>query len=169
MYLKCDKDKTKVRDKYMICNMSETHCQVRKFTRSQFHSKMYDIRISECSPVLDNKSVSNIPEPIRGLEPGEDVYGGCDLPLSLPQGPEVSLPSDNTPPLPLDIVTPPTDDNTPEPEDNGYGSNDMLCLPQPSDTLPTCKSLPDSIVEGNRRSMRQRKPPAWQSSGDYEL
>ena len=46
-------DKTKARDRYMIASIADSWCKVRKFTKNQFRSKLYDVRIIDCIPLLD--------------------------------------------------------------------------------------------------------------------
>ena len=41
VYLTMDRDKTKAQDKYMVMCINEGFCQVRKFSKSQFRSKLY--------------------------------------------------------------------------------------------------------------------------------
>jgi len=56
IYLRGERDKTKCRDKYIVIDMDKSHCKIRKFTKSQFRSKSYDVRVSECYPVFRDKS-----------------------------------------------------------------------------------------------------------------
>ena len=53
VYLKQDMDKTKARDRYLIASIADSWCKVHKFTRNQFRSKLYDVRIIDCIPLFD--------------------------------------------------------------------------------------------------------------------
>ena len=51
VYLIHDKDKTRTRDKYMIASIPGHSCQIHKFTRDQFRSKLYEVLITHCIPL----------------------------------------------------------------------------------------------------------------------
>ena len=60
VYIKCDKDKHKARDKYLITDMSDNGwCKVQKFVKSQYRAKSYDVKLEEIFPVLGDKSSLN--------------------------------------------------------------------------------------------------------------
>ena len=60
VYVKSDKDKTKARDKYIVTKLiDENNCQIRKFTKSQFRSKVYNVLLSEIFPIIPNKQTHN--------------------------------------------------------------------------------------------------------------
>ena len=60
VYIKCDKDKHKARDKYLITDMSDNGwCKVQKFVKSQYRAKSYDVKLEEIFPVLGEKSSLN--------------------------------------------------------------------------------------------------------------
>ena len=50
VYIKGGRDNCRARDKCMVTKLinGEGWCQLRKFTTSQFRSKTYDVRISDC-------------------------------------------------------------------------------------------------------------------------
>ena len=65
VYLREDRDKTRTRDKYIVVATTGIMCQVRKFTKSQFRTKTYNVKKSECyciSPTILNT------DPYRGWE-----------------------------------------------------------------------------------------------------
>jgi hypothetical protein len=64
-------DKTKVRDKYMITGYHDGYYQVRKFTKSQLRSKTYDVKGSECYPVLPNV-LETFPNHAKGRYESDD-------------------------------------------------------------------------------------------------
>ena len=52
VFLVCDKSKLAAREKYLIVGLTDSNtCQLRKFTSSQFRSKVYTVPISQCFPV----------------------------------------------------------------------------------------------------------------------
>ena len=52
VFLKGDRDKLKAREKYlMVIIREDLSCELRKFTTSQFCSKLYLVPMSECYPV----------------------------------------------------------------------------------------------------------------------
>lgn len=53
VYVKSDKDKTKARDKYIVTKVVDGGtCQIRKFTKSQFRTKAYDVLLNEIYPIV---------------------------------------------------------------------------------------------------------------------
>ena len=61
VYVISDKDKTKARDKYIVVSKDGEWCRIRKFTKNQYRSKPYDVKLSEVYPithsVLDSSRV----------------------------------------------------------------------------------------------------------------
>ena len=52
VFLKGDKDKFKACEKYLVVDISDDlSCELRKFTTSQFPSKVYSVLLSQCYPV----------------------------------------------------------------------------------------------------------------------
>ena len=105
VYLRGDGNKCKARDKYMIVSISDDkeHCQLRKFTLSQFRSKTYTVKCNQCFPVQP----TTLPTPHRNIHipmPSSDSDSDTeDTPQINDQPPEV-------PPLPEDIIRPPAAD-----------------------------------------------------------
>ena len=68
LFLKGDRDKLKAREKYLVvCVREDLYCELRKFTTSQFRSKLYLVPMSECYPVAPTVLALSPQGPIRGL------------------------------------------------------------------------------------------------------
>ena len=72
VYLTCDSDKTKIRDKYIVTKLSDKKCQVRKFTKHQFRTRAYDVSCSSCYPVMSTTLPVDT-GPVRGLDHSDRV------------------------------------------------------------------------------------------------
>ncbi len=177
VYLKADRDKTRVRDKYIVTSVSGEQCQVRKFTKTQFRSKCYDLRIQDCYPVMPTTIAPPAPGPIRGLEyhdkpndrdrdPDPELCAPMPderstPPVKAPDPPGVDLP----PPLPENIVMPlapeviPTIPDHIDPTDDPYIPDETLMDSNPVDPL----------AAPPRRSGRLRQPPTWQQSAVWDM
>ena len=57
-----DKDKTRAREKYIVVSKSGEWCKVRKFTRNQYRSKIYDVKLSEVYPITKSCHNTELPE-----------------------------------------------------------------------------------------------------------
>ncbi|CAH3041846.1 unnamed protein product [Porites lobata] len=67
VFIKGDKDKLKARDKYLVIGIDkDLFCQLRKFTSSQFRSKVYTIPMCDCYPVTPTVLAQTPQGPIRG-------------------------------------------------------------------------------------------------------
>jgi hypothetical protein len=159
VYLKCDKDKTKAREKYLVIAVEEPWCTVRKFTQTQFRSKSYTVTSSECYPVSPTILVHSKVGPIRGLD---DVDSAEEDDICL-LGPTQAVPEPAAvppaPPPPAAIVTPPI-------TDSGHDDNlqpELDIISSSSDDVPHI-SLPHT-----RQSSRPRKPPPWMALGEWNL
>ena len=51
VYVISDKDKTRAREKYIVVSKSGEWCKIRKFTKNQYRSKIYDVKLSEVYPI----------------------------------------------------------------------------------------------------------------------
>ena len=58
MYLYCDGDKSRGRDRYLVVSVNGAWCQVRKFISSQLRSTSYRVKKTECYKVPTNVSPS---------------------------------------------------------------------------------------------------------------
>ena len=68
LMIKSEKDKPKPRDKYLITKLEDQKCYLRKFTTTQFRSKLYEVPLSACFPLSHQEHVSDCGEPVRGLD-----------------------------------------------------------------------------------------------------
>ena len=109
VFLVCDKSKLAAREKYLIVGLTDSNtCQLRKFTSSQFRSKVYTVPISQCFPVSPTMLAQDPQGPIRGLnEPPDSDSDDDPDPLDLTS--ETTLPT--PPPIP-DAIAP----RQPDPE-----------------------------------------------------
>lgn len=146
VYLHVDGKKTEARPKYMVIGLDNDRCQLRKFTTSQFRSKIYDVHPTDCYPVAPTMFQPSAQGPIRGLESPNtsDSDSDSDTHRHVPY-----LPCAHTPfvvPLPPPghlIVPPPTD------------------IPAtPHQALPSQSDVP-------QRPRRETVSPAWQRTGDW--
>ncbi|XP_067664175.1 uncharacterized protein [Haliotis asinina] len=146
VFLKGERQKTHARDKYLVTGVSEDKCQLRKFVRSQFRSKLYTVRPSDCYHV--KPTISSPTGPVRGIE------------REYPTG-ENSQPLPNLPTLNSDI-----DSNC---------HNEQLCDTEVHEDEPSIAVEPTQQPENTapddntplRMSSRPRRAPAWQTSGDW--
>ena len=68
VFLKGDRDKLKAREKYLVVSIREDlSCELRKFTTSQFRSKVYSVPMSACYPVALTVLAQSLQGSIRGL------------------------------------------------------------------------------------------------------
>ena len=117
--LVCDKSKLAAREKYLIVGLTDSNtCQLRKFTSSQFRSKVYTVPISQCFPVSPTMLAQDPQGPIRGLNEPPDSDSDDD-PDPLDPTSETTLPT--PPPIP-DAIAP--------------------CQPDPEAPLPTAPEQP---------------------------
>ena len=119
VFLVCDKSKLAAREKYLIVGLTDSNtCQLRKFTSSQFRSKVYTVPISQCFPVSPTMLAQDPQGPIRGLNEPPDSDSDDD-PDPLDPTSETTLPT--PPPIP-DAIAP--------------------CQPDPEAPLPTAPEQP---------------------------
>ena len=168
----------KAREKYLVFSVREDlSCELRKFTTSQFRSKLYLVPMSECYPVASTVLAQSQQGPILGLHkpspldsdddadpvllpPRHSTVPAPSLSVTRPQACEQptvpqlvhdSVPVQEPPPVPAAIVPPP-------------------CT---SASSPDCSVLSDAPPESTavvppRRSGRQRSAPFWQTQ-DWDL
>ena len=109
VFLVCDKSKLAAREKYLIVGLTDSNtCQLRKFTSSQFRSKVYTVPISLCFPVSPTMLAQDPQGPIRGRNEPPDSDSDDD-PDPLDPTSETTLPT--PPPIP-DAIAP----RQPDPE-----------------------------------------------------
>ena len=190
VFLKMDRDKTKSREKYLVIDIDDDHCQVRTFTKSQFRSKCYDVKLIDCLIVKHTPVCQSPTDPVRGLEEDYDsdlevdTDTTCPPPLHTCPTSTHHDPPTNLPPVPVEISQPPpicdmspeytmNPDETNQVNDPGIDANvtpetpdELLPTDLPQHDQPTSVATPPS---SHRRSTRQRKAPTWQCSGQWDM
>ena len=173
VFLKGDRDKLKAREKYLVVGVREDlSCALRKFSTSQFRSKLYVVPMSECYPVPLTVLAQSPQGPIRGLHKPSPFDSDDDAdPVILP-------PRHSTVPAPSLVVTqPPVYEQPTVPQLAHDGVPVQELPPVPAAIVPppsTPVSPPDcSVLSGApsdsaavvppRRSGRQRRAPFWQN------
>ena len=169
VFIKGDKDKLKARDKYLVIGIDkDLFCQLRKFTSSQFRSKVYTIPMCDCYPVTPTVLAQTPQGPIRGqtestasdsdddpvpvvpslrpptvlASPPVDTY---TVPVHHSVSPAHSqLPAQEHPPIPEVIM--PSRSPPQAPLDPSFTDD---AQPTPAAVIPT------------RKSDRSRKAPFW--------
>ena len=177
VYLIGDKDKTKARERYLVTSIDDNMCQVRKFTKSQFRSKTYQVKLSDCYPICSEVSNYSMPQsPIRGMDDHmKDEDGQDDRDNYYDH--ECELNSDNFPlqqPPVLNEMIPPsqlsepplTDESSCTTTDTGgttYPLQDSV-----EDSEAPQLATPNNGLEDNpTRPQRARKKPVWQNSSEW--
>ena len=182
VFLKCDRDNLKAREKYLVVYLvvgirEDLSSELWKFTNSQFRSKLYLVPLSECYPVAPTVLAQSPQGPIRGLHKPSPFDSDDDAdPVTLPR-------RHSTVPAPsLGVTQPPTSDQptVPQPVNNVVPVEELppvaaaiLLLPCTPDPSPDCWVLSGSPPESAavvpaRRSGRQRSAPFWQNQ-DWDL
>ena len=156
----------------MVCVREDLYCELRKFTTSQFRSKLYLVPMSECYPVAPTVLALSPQGPIRCLlKPAPfDSYQDDADPVSLP-------PRQSTVPSPSPVVTqtPAYEQPTvPQPVHDVDPVQELApvpaaivpppCTPASSlDCSVLSRAPPESAaVVPPRRSGRHRSAPFWQ-------
>ncbi len=187
VYLYGDRDKNKARDRYLVVSVSDTTCQVRKFTQSQFRLKLYDVPISQCYKVKQIVTSPDLPgPPIRELDDHGcqeiDIYEPVSSdspqqtvnePIGLP--PPINEPV-GLPPEPVNSDSYLHDHNAVDPIESHHSSPRRHMIPEPESdergeespqelslrSPPEIVNVNDSSVgDGPRRSSRKRHSPIY--------
>ena len=161
VYLKAERSKLRGRDRYIVTNIIGETCQLKKFTSSQFRSKIYDVHLVDCYPVkpttlrtlpygptLEHSEESDLEstlEQVKELDVNITSHGGQDTDQSNADTPEQ---------IQEVLLSPPLQEST-------MGS-ELACPDKDSTAVE-----PTVPPEGLRRSTRVRKPPVWQCKGDF--
>ena len=103
VYLKGERDKTKARERYIVCDIEGEWGTLRKFTKDQFRSRTYNIRLTECYKVPCSVPPCGPKDPVRGLEETTAETDHAAQPRDYTQAPELVY----TTPTPPPAVTPP--------------------------------------------------------------
>ena len=80
VYVISDKDKTKAREKYIVVSKSGDWCKIRKFTRNQYRSKIYDMKLSEVYPITRSYHNTKVPEESAPISHSSDSDEQIDEP-----------------------------------------------------------------------------------------
>ena len=179
VYLRSDRDKCRARDKYLVAESDGRRCKVRKFTKSQFRNKVYELPVTECYPVQ-----SNLPRGIPGgashdldetASPAADAELGEVIDQSNTESHHLPMFQRGSP---ASIDVPEVLSHVPEvissggPSTHGLGDDPIPQVehaPKPPPIPPdphVGMSEPETCHP--RRSGRIRKPPTWQDN-DWEL
>ena len=169
VYLASDKDKTKTRDKYVVCKVSGNECSVRKFTKTQFRSRLYDVPLQQCYPVSPTFLQPSPSGPIRGL-----IEGGSD------DSHQYIPPADTgafVPDTGVDLYNIPVlDEYQAVPDLDVIPPSCVPCTPTqpPQPEPPPQPDPPEAIVDvptpsPNERPSRKTCAPAWQTSGEFDM
>ena len=172
--LKCDRDKLKAREKYLVVSICEDlSCELRKFTTSQFRSKLYLVPMSERYLVGPMVLTQSLQGPIRGLHKPSlfDSDDDADPVILPPRHSNVPAPS-------LVVTQPPAYQQLVVPQPVHHVVPVQELPPVPAAIVPppcSAASSPDcSVLSGAppesaavippRSSDRQRSSPFWQKS-----
>ena len=172
VYLFSDKDKSRVRDRYIVVSTDPPPppplCFMKKFSGFQLRASSYTVKLSECFPVPPSVVVSNHPGPPAYQDKDEEL-----LPVT-PAAPSAPVQPMLSPPAPPELTTVPSDDE----QSSSLASSDTT-LDAPFDT-PSTAFVPEepctSIVATDHslssspcsspeppgpRPQRQRRPPSY--------
>jgi hypothetical protein len=120
VFLHKDRDKTRARDRYIVTQISDEWCKVRKFVKSQFRSKVYDVLISECYPV--------IPTVLSGPSDPQGVEYTYDKSDDLSECEEFST-SDYSGNIHDQLQNEPPDERLALPAEASSSTEDSICVP----------------------------------------
>ena len=198
VYINSDRDKARAREKYLICESDDQHFILRKFSQSQFRSKIYRVKREQCYPIIPTVLGDRI-SPVRGLEdsihpdtsgPGAIVphptlsaqlpdlntqlnLPNQELPILEPEPPPCSVsPDKDITPTPVDtpIMPPLPIDITHPPGPVSPDSSSQVPSPEVQPPPPPQDDTQLSVdITAPRRSSRTRKPPKWQTSGSWVM
>ena len=168
VFLHCDGAKTNARPKYIIVDIVGDLYKIRKFTLSQFRSKTYEVRASDCYPVTPSPMIST-DEPIRGINPpDDDSESDCESTAQLDI--ELNSINDQHPPI-SPVLTEVVQDEYAftDIEPDELQPLDMLHASPHTAPSPETNSQSSSLNETPSRLPRSRQAPAWQRSGDWMM
>ena len=176
--LKHEHDKTKAREKYMVASISGSHCKVRKFTKDQFRTKLYEVKRSDCIPLTPPREQT----PYMDIDEPTDNHNNEYVPaihteaphleqsLILPniastsQSTKETVPPDISPPLP---VTPQRDKletgkDVPENSPTIPFPPEIITVPVPEAEIPHFSGEPSTqpVETDSGRPQRTRFRPA---------
>lgn len=145
VYIFQDGNKTAARDKYLVIDIDDGRCKLRKFTKTQFRSKLYDVPLRDCYRIQTNvieqsqwsmRNMDNTDSDTESYATDEDQ-------------PSITGNDDTSATTDFDVAT--------------------LPALEEEATHPTAldENVPVHTQEPNRRSTRVHKPPTWQRDGTY--
>ena len=163
VYLRQDRDKTKARDRYLVVNITDEICHIRKFTKSQFRSKLYEVKATDCYCIPQTVLAQSPQGPIRGTldladSDSESLPGPSESP-HMPLYPTApNLP--DQPLIPEAIASPPQE-RADDPPDTI--TDPEPCAPSDTMTDSNVQAMPNPNTTPMRRSTRLRHTPKWMS------
>ena len=103
VFLRCNFNKTKSRDRYLVTSVDEPWCNIRKFVGAQLRKTSYRVKCSDCYKVPPAYELSSLPSNVQSDnsysddEMVHDSYNNTS-PSELPQIPQaISTPPEPTP------------------------------------------------------------------------
>lgn len=185
VFLVGEKDKTKAREKYLVVRVdTDLSCQLRKFTSSQFRSKVYTVPMSQCYLVQPTVLAQSSQGPIRGQyskpldsdsdddtgEPNHAIRGNLHAPPLQTLRPmyQPNFPcSTPTRVLAPPVASPPA----PSPPDASPPVTTSPVPPPIPDAISAAPAPPNPVIETTspvsqnplRRSSRKHQIPFWQN------
>ena len=168
VYLVSDKDKSRVRDRYIVVSIDPPWWFVKKFSDSQLRASSYKVKLFECFPVPPSVVVSNHPDPPAYQDKDEEPLSVTPAAPSTPVRPTLS------PPAPPELTTVPSDD---EQSPSLASADTTIDVPfhtpssafvpeQPCTSIVATDQSPSSSScsppePPGPRSQRQRRPPSY--------
>ena len=174
VYIVSDGDKTKPREKYLVTELcSDNMCLVRKFTKSQFRSRSYKVKMCELYPVVPTTLLQHPEDTVRGLDNRQEapLLSSCVpapvLPFPSPRDDHAHTMPHGPPLPPSDLVIPPL-----PPSPGACDQPPPTC--RPADPPPPPVPLEtESHHSGKEETLpttrvpRNRHPPKWQTDGEW--
>ena len=171
VYLHNDKNKNKARDRYLVTNVQDEWCFIKKFVGNQLRNTAYKVPLNECFRVpypgdqpftaTEATSESEIDEISPDTHPDVHMEHSLNTPHNMHVPPsarrDMIPPPPNVPPLPdipHDIC----------PVDNDKDGNEL----QTNLPVKTITEEAESTLEPNTRPRRERKLPGFLAK-DYVL
>ena len=180
VYLWADREKTHVRDRYIVLGMTDGWCKIRKFTGFELRAKVYDVKVSDCYPVvpsillgpnpptapdMHNPHLSDEDEPqMSQMDPPPNI--NCSQPSAVLTQPVANekFPPINSPPPPQVLPQPMEIERSPAPLINPDVSE------QPFIIVPgQGRAEPGSAYDLNRPVSQIRAPPGGLSRTSGKL
>lgn len=147
VYITRDKDKTKARERYLVVDVEDNRCRVRKFVNDQFRSKTYDLRLSDIYPIRSNVLGTH---PLSSSLPHRNPEVKEKEPVTLPYLPHTHSP--------FPAVSPPPEIVAPEPpEIVGHEIPETWVPESPPTPLVEIPTTPPTPTSPHRNT--QTRPP----------